>query len=148
MKMEDIDHMLCPPRSRDEWLAYHAIRRTVLFENRGHAGQYIENHPDEFRPGHHPLILIHNGATVGVVRVDVSDRAAWFRRVAIRQDLQRRGHGRTLLRLAETFARGQGCNEVRSNVATDAVGFYERCGYLRDVATESTGSITMRKALA
>ena len=145
--MADADPILRSPRNREEWLAYHAIRRKVLFENRGEA-EYIENHPDEFERDHHPLVLAHNNATIGVIRVDVIGRIAWFRRVAIREDCQRRGYGRTLLRLAEAFARGQGCNEVRSNVAADAVGFYERGGYTAQVATAGIDSVPMRKSLA
>jgi GNAT superfamily N-acetyltransferase len=145
--MKDADYILCPPRNSDEWVDYHSIRRTVLFENRGEFGKYIENHPDELQPGHHPLVLVHNGRTSGVIRVDVIDRVAWFRRVAIREDLQRRGHGRALLSLAESFARDQGCHEVRSNVAPDAVDFYERCGYSRAVEKDKRDSVAMRKAL-
>jgi GNAT superfamily N-acetyltransferase len=146
--MEDNDHVLRAPRNGDEWRAYHAIRRQVLFENRGEVGVYIENHPDEFAPGHHPLVLIYSGAPIGVIRVDVSGRVAWFRRVAVCETLQRCGHGRTLLRLAEALARREGCQEVRSNVAADAVGFYERCGYSRDLSTPAAiGSVPMLKTL-
>src|SRR5262249_29790947 len=100
--MTDDDHMLLSPRTHEEWLTYHTIRREVLFENRGEFGVYIENHPDEFQRDHHPMILVHNGVIIGVIRVDLASSVAWFRRVAIRDDLQRRGHGRTLLRLAES----------------------------------------------
>jgi GNAT superfamily N-acetyltransferase len=144
----NINHELRAPRNSDEWLAYHAIRRKVLFENRRESGVYIENHPDEFKSGHHPLILVHSGVTIGVIRVDVSGRVAWFRTVAVREDLQRSGHGRVLLKLAETFAQEAGCNEARSNVAPDAVGFYERCGYSRNPFTfTEIGSAAMRKPL-
>ena len=140
-----IKHELHAP-SDSEWPEYHSIRRRVLFENRRDV--YIENHPDEFKSGHHPMVLIHSGVVIGVIRVDISERVAWFRRVAIREDLQRSGHGRVLLRLAETFAQNKGCNEARSNVALEAVGFYERCGYSRDSSTfAETGSVSMRKPL-
>ena len=118
--------------TNDEWLAFHAIRRRVLFENRGKSEVYIENHPDDRKPGNHPLILLHKDIVVGVVRIDVCESVAWIRRVAIREDFQRLGHGRVLLQLAEVFAQAQGCNEMRSNAAVEAVGFYERCGYARE----------------
>jgi GNAT superfamily N-acetyltransferase len=83
-----------------------------------------------------------------VIRVDVRDDVAWFRRVSIREDSQRSGYGRVLLQMAEGFARQQKCNEVRSNVAVDAVGFYERCGYTRDFSTPACAeSIPMLKRL-
>ena len=125
-------HQLRAPAGDQEWLDFHDIRRTVLFENRGKFETYNANHPDDSKPGNHPLVLLYNGVIIGVIRVDVNGPVAWIRRVAIRDDLQRSGHGRALLRLAEDFARTNGCDEVRSNAAIEAVGFYERCGYARD----------------
>jgi GNAT superfamily N-acetyltransferase len=145
---EELGYNLRRPCNDDEWRAYHAIRREVLFENRGYFGIYDDNHPDEFADGNYPLILVRDGVPIGVIRVDVRDRVAWLRRVAVRGDLQRAGHGKILLELAESFALKESCNEVRSNVAVDAVGFYERCGYSRDVSTRpGTESIPMLKRL-
>jgi GNAT superfamily N-acetyltransferase len=144
----DNEHELRAPRSDDEWRALHAIRRKVLFENRGKLDTYIENHPDDFKAGHHPLILLYKGDVVGVVRVEVCDGVAWFRRVAIREDLQRLGHGRVLLGLAEAFAKSEGCTEVRSNAAVEAVEFYERCGYTRDLSAPApANSVPVSKSL-
>lgn len=146
--MTELDYELRPPGSNEEWLAFHAIRRRVLFENRGKLETYNENHPDDFKTGNHPLILLYRGAVIGVMRVDVCETVAWLRRVAIREDLQRLGHGRVLLRLAEAFAKAEGCNEIRTNAAIEAVGFYDHCGYTRDSATSSpSNSVSMWKAL-
>ncbi|HYW71002.1 MAG TPA: hypothetical protein VE961_08210, partial [Pyrinomonadaceae bacterium] len=82
--MAEADHILVSPRSQQEWLAYHTIRRKVLFENRGNFGVYNEAHPDEFKRGHHPMVLVLNGLAIGVIRVDLAGPVAWFRRVAIR----------------------------------------------------------------
>jgi GNAT superfamily N-acetyltransferase len=142
------EHELRRPRNEEEWRAFHAIRRKVLFENRGKGESYIENHPDDSAPGNHPLVLIYKGEVVGVLRLDVVEEVAWLRRVAIREDLQRVGHGRVLLRLAEAFAKAEGCNEMKTNAAVESVGFYERCGYERDVeATSPANSVRMWKRL-
>jgi GNAT superfamily N-acetyltransferase len=146
---EHTSHILRGPENDEEWRVYHAIRRKVLFENRGRFGVYDENHPDEFEKNNHPLLLFDRGAPIGVIRVDIHDSVAWFRRVAVREDLQRAGHGRILLSLAEAFAREAGCDEARSNVAADAVGFYERCGYSHDPSTPAeSGGVPMQKTLA
>jgi GNAT superfamily N-acetyltransferase len=139
------EHELRTPLNDDEWRAFHDIRRKVLFENRGEFDCYDANHPDDSTPGNHPFILLHRDAVVGVVRVDVRERVAWLRRVAIREDSQRRGHGLILLRLAENFASSEGCTEVRTNAAPDAVGFYERCGYSRDFS--GSDSVRLSKSL-
>ncbi|HZN06729.1 MAG TPA: GNAT family N-acetyltransferase [Pyrinomonadaceae bacterium] len=130
--MMDPEYQLRTPADDDEWRTFHAIRRKVLFENRGKSETYNENHPDDSKPGNHPLVLLYKDVVIGVIRIDVSETVARLRRVAIREDLQRRGHGRALLQLAEDFAKAHGCSEVRSNAAVEAIGFYERCGYGRD----------------
>jgi GNAT superfamily N-acetyltransferase len=135
------------PGTDAEWAAYHQIRRRVLFEMRGRVGVYDAQYPDELRPGNHPLLLLHDGAPVGVIRVDVEPGRAIFRRVAIREDVQGVGHGRVLLSLAETFARGAGCELVHSYVDPGAVGFYERCGFKRDSSAAPAGPTTEAPAL-
>ena len=143
----NLEHELRTPGSDEEWRAFHDIRRRVLFENRGKF-DYIENHPDDFKSGHHPLILVYRRDVIGVIRIEVCEAVAWFRRVAIREDLQRLGHGRILLQLAEAFAKAKGCTEVRSNAAVEAVGFYERCGYVRDHSvTAPSHSVPVQKSL-
>lgn len=143
------EHELRAPVSDEEWQALHDIRRKVLFENRGKFDTYIENHPDDFKASHYPLVLVYKDVVIGVVRVEVNGSVAWLRRVAIREDSQRLGHGRVLLRLAETFAKSQGCDEVRSNAAVEAVGFYERCGYARDLSEPApANSVRVRKSLS
>jgi GNAT superfamily N-acetyltransferase len=124
-------YSLKAPDSDQEWAAYHAIRRVVLFERRGSIGVYDPKHPDETRSGNHALLLWHEREPIGTIRIDMAGVEAVFRRVAIREDLQRRGHGRRLLALAEQFARAHGAHLVRSHVDLDAVGFYERCGFER-----------------
>jgi GNAT superfamily N-acetyltransferase len=145
--MAKVEYELRAPRSSNEWRTFHEIRRKVLFENRGKVDAYIENHPDDSKAGNHPLILIYKGDIIGVIRIDISESVAWLRRVAIREDLQRLGHGRVLLRLAEAFARAEGCTEVRSNAAVEAVRFYERCGYVRDPAVAPVNSVRVWKSL-
>ena len=144
------DYELITPTDVTEWRAYHDIRRRVLFEARGQFGVYQENRPDDSVPGNHPKLLLYRGEPVGVVRIDVAGTTAICRRVAIRSDVQRLGHGRALLSLVQQFARDTGCGRLASHVAPDAVGFYERCGFVvdQDVMGSSGGkSVFMTKRL-
>lgn len=143
------DYELASPAESADWRAYHDIRRRVLFDARG--TPYDEKHPDEHASGNHPLLLRHRGAAVGVVRIDVESETAFFRRVAIDVGVQRRGHGRVLLALAEQFARERACTKVTSYVAPDAVEFYQKCGYSVDVdsalAASGRAAVLMAKSL-
>ena len=137
------------PRTDVEWRAYHDIRRRVLFERRGRGSTYDPKHPDESRPGHYPLILWRGSEAIAVIRVDIDGGVAIFRRVAVREDVQRLGHGRRLLTMAEQFAQSLGCLRIDAHVHADAIGFYERCGFHR-AANEASDAATilMTKALA
>lgn len=136
------------PATDAEWRVYHDIRRRVLFELRGRGAAYDPTHADEFRPGHYPLVLWHGGEAIGVIRIDIDVDVAIFRRVAVREDAQRLGHGRRLLANAERFARTHGCTRVESHVDPSAVGFYARCGFHRaEDETRHAGTVFMTKGL-
>ena len=137
------NEQLRAPATEDEWADYHAIRRRVLFELRGIGVTYDPHHPDEHRPGHYPLVFWDGSVPVGVIRVDVEGPVAIFRRVAIRDDVQRRGLGRRLLRAAEKFATEQGCTRIESHVDPSAVTFYERCGFARLRAAGAGGATVL-----
>lgn len=124
-------HTLAPVRTREQWRAYHDMRRRILWENRGRYGVYEENHPDEYKPGNHPMLLLFRGEPIGVVRIDVDYKAAQaiMRRIAITEIEQRRGHGRVLIQLVEEFSTNEGCCRVIVASAEDAQQFYEKCGY-------------------
>src|SRR6478609_8811657 len=112
-----MDHELVSPSDPTSWRAYHDIRRRVLFEARGLYGVYDENHPDERKSGNHSKLLLHLGDPIGTVRVDIDGASAILRQVAVRADVQRRGHGRVLLSLAQEFALTNGCAEVSTYAA-------------------------------
>jgi GNAT superfamily N-acetyltransferase len=135
------------PTTAAEWEAYHSIRKRVLFDLRGQGDAYDTDHADEHRPEHHPFVLWENGVAIGVIRIDVHGKLAMLRRVAIRDDLHRRGHGRRLLQAAERFASEQGCTRVESHVDRSAIGFYERCGFTRVAPTMGHVAMLMSKAL-
>jgi GNAT superfamily N-acetyltransferase len=140
-------YRLLSPTAAAEWSAYHAIRRQVLFEARGRFGVYDETHPDERAFGNHPKLLLFEGEPVGVVRIDIVGSRATFRRVAVRSQAQRSGHGRMLLLLAEDFARAQHCHDVDSHVAADAIEFWRKCGFTVVGDCEGSTSILVTRAL-
>jgi GNAT superfamily N-acetyltransferase len=138
----------------DEWEAYHSIRRIELFEARGRIGIYDPDHPDERAPDHLPLLLKWNSRPIATTRLDVRDRLAVVRLVAVTNLEQRKGHGRALAASTEAFARGRGVTKLLVNAAADAVGFYERVGFVREIwdtgelAVLNAGSVQMAKSLA
>ena len=112
-----------------DWLAYHAIRRDVLWIARGRTG-YTEGHADEFHPAHHPLLLKCDGVAVATTRLDERGQGAGVvRLVAIPRDAQRQGHGRHLSRLVEARAKRLGMTTLYVNAVSDALDFYRKTGW-------------------
>lgn len=140
-------YQLRAPANEAEWQSYHEIRRAVLWEARGQGSVYDPNRPDERLPNRFARILFFEDMPVGVLRIDIEPPNAIFRRVAVRLQHQRKGHGRVMLMLAEEFARKHGCVCVGSDVAPDAVGFYESCGFRRSASARAGASVPMEKAL-
>jgi GNAT superfamily N-acetyltransferase len=69
--------------------------------------------------------------------------------VAIRSDAQRLGHGRTMLSLAEQFARAEGCSRLITHAAPDAVEFYQKSGFAEQegAGPSAPESVLMTKRL-
>ena len=123
-------YALRPARSPQEWCAYHAIRRDAIFAALLPGQAYDEHDPDEFERGHRPHVLVRDGEVIGTVRIDlIGDTQAGLRLIAIRRDLQRQGHGRVLLRLAEQTALAFGRTEIVINAHPTSLTFYLANGY-------------------
>jgi GNAT superfamily N-acetyltransferase len=89
---------------------------------------------------------------VGTVRIDLIDGTqAGLRLIGIRSDLQRRGHGAVLLRLAERAAQDFGRTEVVINAHPTSLRFYLANGYAegewRDAGPVPAGLIRVGKRL-
>jgi GNAT superfamily N-acetyltransferase len=123
-------YTLRPVRSPREWTAYHAIRRDAIFAALLPGQTYDERDADEFAPHHFPHVLVYDGEIVGTVRIDlIGEKAAGLRLIGVRGDLQRQGHGRALLRLAEQTARALGKAEIVINAHPSSLAFYLANGY-------------------
>jgi GNAT superfamily N-acetyltransferase len=137
-----------PIAAEAEWNAYHDLRRTILFERRGRLGVYDASHADEHAAGNYPFLFWFDGQPAGTIRIDITGTDAIFRLVTIREDHQRRGLGRRMLALAERFARSKQRTLVHSHVNRAAIGFYERCGFLREGPDNVGDTVLMVKTLS
>lgn len=117
----------------EEWSSYHAIRRVELFEER-ERHNYDENHEDEYKDNHFPLVLKFDGEVIGVVRLDLKDnQTAIMRLVAITKNEQRKGHGLVLAEKFIQLARDKGAKKICVNAEPKALGFYEKLGFYKNV---------------
>ncbi|RNJ50821.1 GNAT family N-acetyltransferase [Methylocystis hirsuta] len=124
-------------QSPDDWKDYHFLRRTVLWEAKGRHN-YNENHADERVKANHPLLLKLHDRPIGAVRLDeAGDCSGVVRLVSIAPDVQRSGHGSVLSSLIEAYARRLGITTLLVNAAPDAVGFYEKMGWKKEMWDES-----------
>lgn len=120
-------------QSPDDWKDYHFLRRTVLWEAKGRHN-YNENHADERVKTNHPLLLKLHDRPIGTARLDEIGRGSGVvRLVSIAPDVQRSGHGRALSLLTENYARRFGIAMLLVNAAPDAVGFYEKMGWKKEM---------------
>jgi GNAT superfamily N-acetyltransferase len=143
-----MEYEIKPVTSDEDWETFHSIRQRVLWEDRGHSSkEYDRDHPQDRASGNHAFILMFRGEPGGVLRVDVDGSTAWIRRVAVREEFQRRGHGRRMLELVGQFSLEQGCSLVRSFVDAAAIGFYEKIGFDVVRPAGSEGGMLMERVL-
>ena len=149
-----MSYALEPPADDDDWRAFHDIREAVLFVGRGRIGIYDRNHPDDRAPQNQCLLLKFEGRPIGTVRLDnFGDGSGCMRLVAITEPEQGRGHGSVLSVLCDARMRTLGLRTLKVNAAPEAVGFYEKMGWRREVwdAAELAGiakdCVQMTKAL-
>ena len=133
--------------TEEDWVSYHDIRRTILFEGRGHFGIYDPNHPDDRKQDHYPFLFLYHNQPIGTVRVDVnrSGQSAFMRLVAIIEAEQRKGHGAAMVQFVEEFALKQACELMQVVPADDAMAFYRKCGYR--IIDPGSDPVIMRKHL-
>src|SRR5712692_27445 len=118
-------YSLRPPRSNEDWAAYHLIRRDSIFALHLPQQAYDPDDPDEFKPGNLPHVLSYDGEIIGAIRIDLIDQTrAGLRLIAIKKGYQQCGHGKVLLRLAENIARALGREEITINSHPTALTFY------------------------
>jgi N-acetylglutamate synthase-like GNAT family acetyltransferase len=144
-------HALIRAASEADWQIYHAIRRSVLWEERGRGG-YDEARPEERLHHHHPLLLTFNGQGCGTTRLDdLRDGTGIVRGVAISAILRGQGHGRILNAMVEEYARKLGIGTLFVNAAADAEGFYAATGWDRveshPLLEHADNCVPMRKAI-
>lgn len=148
-----MEYTLTSPTTPDEWERYHAIRKQELFDARGRDG-YDPDRPEERQPGNFPLLFKAGVVGIGTARLDTrSSDTGVVRLVSITHTEQGKGYGRLLMNALEEFAREKGFAKLLLNSAQEAVGFYERLGYVPESwdSTELTGisvnSVQMSKSL-
>ena len=128
----------------EDWEWWHRIREQILWEARGEFGVYERDHPSIAEPNHLPFLLLDDDEPIGAIALEVDGQVGWLRRVAIREQHQRRGHGRVMVEAAFAEARDRGCAVVRSHVAADAVEFYEKLGFAVTTHRPGEGPETSR----
>ena len=126
----DDEYELRAPRSSEEWSKYHAIRKQAIFAVYRPEIEYDPEYPDEYEQNHLSNALIWRGKVIGTIRIDIIDqRRVAFRFVAVQPELQGRGHGTVLIRLAENLVRGLGRAEIILDSTRPALEFYRRNGF-------------------
>lgn len=119
----------------EDWAALHRIRRDVLFTPERHPTGFVYNdaHPHDAASNHIKFLLMLDGAPIGTTRLDLRGERAVVRLVAIVADRQGQGHGSVMEQALVNHAYKLGITTLMVNSAPDAVGFYEKRGWQREV---------------
>lgn len=103
------------------------IRRTVFAEEQGYP---IEKLFDEYDASADFIALFSEGDAVGCGRFYKEDDTAYhIDNIAFKKEARGNGCGKKLVAALVASARKKGAKRVTVNARSDAVGFYEKCGF-------------------
>ena len=109
------------------------------------------DYPDEWTPGHQPLVFLRGREVTGTIRIDFKPAGrAVFRLIAIDTPRQGQGLGNIMLEMAEDYVCARGVDSICLNSVADAYGFYVRHGFRRwrwEGCTSNRTEIPMMKLL-
>lgn len=123
------DYRLVKTLMKEEWDAYHRIRRVNLFEPIGF--EYDPNHWTIKDPNFHHFIFSKGKNYIGACMIELcADNHAILRTIAIDKPYQNQGNGAVLLKWMERWMQHQGKTFVSLHSTLKSVSFYKRHGYV------------------
>ncbi len=123
------------PQTEDDFRTYFELRYEIL---RRPWGQPFSSVKDDLEDtAMHAMILDEKGIVAGVCRMQFNNKdEAQLRFMAIRADLQGKGHGKLLLTYFEELASRHNKKRIVLQAREAAVGFYRRNGYMLKEQTQ------------
>jgi GrpB-like predicted nucleotidyltransferase (UPF0157 family)/GNAT superfamily N-acetyltransferase len=118
-------------RTDNEWLHYHRIRKTELFENYVQDVEYDPNHPTLTNPNTKHYVFYKGADIIGTIFTEKLDKKrVAFRLLAIDKDLKNKGYGSALIKQIEDVVRNEGYKTILLHANAPAYNFYKRNGYV------------------
>jgi N-acetylglutamate synthase-like GNAT family acetyltransferase len=120
--------VLITPTTAQHWLAYYALRFTVLREpwNQPHGSEVLADEASAI----HVMAIDESEKVLGVARMHESAvRQGQVRCVAVATDQQGKGVGKLIMSYLEKVAAEKGWQEIILEARENAVPFYESNGY-------------------
>ncbi len=66
----------------------------------------------------------------GCMLIQISNDTLQLRQMAVKDNLQRKGIGASIIRFAENLSRDKGFKKIMMHARDSAIGFYEKFGYV------------------
>ena len=118
---------LCSPKTESEFEDYFELRWRIL-RKPWNQPQGSEQDADEDISYH--LMAIDNDQVIGVARLQfTNNNSAQLRYMAVDNNYQKQGIGRSIVEHMETYAMQHKANELFLNARDNALIFYKKLGY-------------------
>ena len=118
-------------RTDNEWLHYHRIRKTELFEQYLQDLVYDPNHPSIMSPNTKHYVFYKGTNIIGTVFTDrLDEKRIALRLLAIDKGLKNKGYGSILIQQIEEVIKNTGYKVILLHANAPAYNFYRRNGYI------------------
>ena len=116
------------PNTENEWQQYYDLRWRVLREM---CNQPVGSEKDDFEDDSYHLMAVEDDVCVGVGRAHFNHAdQGQIRYMAVDADWRGQGIGLRILQLLEIYLLRNSAGTVVLNARTEAVGFYQKHGYV------------------
>ena len=115
------------PETEEDFEKYFELRWRIL---RKPWNQPLGSERDEDEDSSFHLMAIKNNKALGVARLQfINDTIAQLRYMAVDQQAETQGIGRSMVNTMKTYAHSHGANLIILHARENAVGFYKKLGF-------------------
>jgi GNAT superfamily N-acetyltransferase len=120
--------VISTPSTPEEWERYYDLRWRILRAPWGKPKESAKDPTDD--QAYHLMACYEPGIPVGVGRINPIDDYTWqIRFMAVEENQQGNGIGKSIVTSLEQYARALNANTVKLNSRINAVNFYKSIGY-------------------
>lgn len=137
-------YKLITPLTYEDWERFHTIRNKNFYLGIQEYNPYSNK---EIKPNQIQKNLLYKNKIIGSVRIDFIEDFAIIQAFSIDPDYQKKGHGKTFIKLIEKYIKYKKVRKIKINATSKSLKFYLKQGYIKGRWPSPKGLFSLFKKL-